>query len=362
MASFGGLLDNPRLKRSLLVALAAGGDPRKGGQLGLLLNEQELQREQAKRDEEDRAQQKAMYELQMKQMQDAQRRDENTRGALASMATLSPQDFAMYQANPQFQANFRASQAAGGNPQLAELGGLLQPVPEPMKPTKEIQNLLAAGVQPGTPEWNQAMTRIVMGKPDQAQIVEQGGVQYYADGPRAGQPVLPEGTSSMDPEKQFTQEKALRGEVADASKAFMQVQDAYGRIATTAKNPSAAGDLALIFNYMKMLDPGSTVREGEFATAQNAAGIPARIRAQWNKIKNGERLTEEQRADFLKQSQNLYTDAVKGYEANRDYYSGLAGQYNVNPARVLTPPARYDAETLSTAISEAEAYLKGVQQ
>jgi len=34
---------------------------------------------------------------------------------------------------------------------------------------------------------------------------------------------------------------------------------------------------------MKILDPGSVVREGEFATAQNSAGIPERIRAKYNR-------------------------------------------------------------------------------
>ena len=38
--------------------------------------------------------------------------------------------------------------------------------------------------------------------------------------------------------------------------------------------PDAAGDMALIFSYMKMLDPNSTVREGEYATAQDAGSIP----------------------------------------------------------------------------------------
>jgi hypothetical protein len=34
---------------------------------------------------------------------------------------------------------------------------------------------------------------------------------------------------------------------------------------------------------MKMLDPTSVVREGEFATAQNAASIPIKIVNMYNK-------------------------------------------------------------------------------
>ena len=51
-----------------------------------------------------------------------------------------------------------------------------------------------------------------------------------------------------------------------------------------SKDPSAAGDLAMIFTYMKILDPTSVVREGEQATAQNAAGTPERIKNIYNRV------------------------------------------------------------------------------
>jgi len=39
-----------------------------------------------------------------------------------------------------------------------------------------------------------------------------------------------------------------------------------------------------------MLDPGSVVRESEFATAQNAAGVPDQVRNMYNKVLSGTRL------------------------------------------------------------------------
>lgn len=62
---------------------------------------------------------------------------------------------------------------------------------------------------------------------------------------------------------------------------------------------SAADDLAIIFNFMKMLDPGSVVREGEFANAQNSAGVPDRIRNLYNNLMEGTRLNPVQRAEFI---------------------------------------------------------------
>ena len=90
-----------------------------------------------------------------------------------------------------------------------------------------------------------------------------------------------------------------------------QVQDyknvviSYNTIRSAAENPSAAGDLSLIFQYMKVLDPGSTVREGEFANAQNAAGVPDRIRNLFNNWSKGQRLDEKQRQDFITQAKKI---------------------------------------------------------
>ena len=56
--------------------------------------------------------------------------------------------------------------------------------------------------------------------------------------------------------------------------------------------------ISLIFGFMKMLDPGSVVREGEFATAQNAASIPDRIRNAYNRALEGTRLNPQQREMF----------------------------------------------------------------
>jgi hypothetical protein len=97
-------------------------------------------------------------------------------------------------------------------------------------------------------------------------------------------------------------------------KDFKEVKISYETIKTAAENPSAAGDLSLIFAYMKVLDPGSTVREGEFANAQNAAGVPDRIKNLFNNWKEGERLSTDQRAEFVAQALRLAESREKSIE------------------------------------------------
>lgn len=124
---------------------------------------------------------------------------------------------------------------------------------------------------------------------------------------------------------------------------FNAQAQAYGRIQASAKDPSAAGDLALIFNYMKLLDPGSVVRESEFATAQNAAGVPDRIRNLFNRVQNGERLGEEQRTDFVGRSAQIYMQAEQQHEQLAEQYGLMAEQYGYDRDRTI-PDFRFKAE------------------
>jgi hypothetical protein len=129
-------------------------------------------------------------------------------------------------------------------------------------------------------------------------------------------------------------ESTLRGDFQQDTKDYRQVRDAWGKVVTSAKEPSAAGDLSLIFGYMKLLDPTSVVREGEFATAQNAAGVPERIIAQYNKLLSGERLSPATRTDFVDRAKKLYGQYTKDYQGVRTQYRGIAERQGLNPDNV----------------------------
>lgn len=133
----------------------------------------------------------------------------------------------------------------------------------------------------------------------------------------------------------FTDEAKLRAEYDKATKGFQDVTDSFGRIQASAEDPSPAGDLALIFNYMKVLDPGSTVREGEFATAQQSAGVPDRVVAQYNSVVNGQRLSESQRADFYNRAGKLYQKAADLYGQRKNQYAQLATNYGFDPEKIF---------------------------
>lgn len=181
---------------------------------------------------------------------------------------------------------------------------------------------------------------------------------------RQGKPVDPRKRETED----FKDSSSLRQEFSGLpeTKAFKEVSAAYDKVKRSANDPSAAGDLSLIFAYMKMLDPGSTVREGEFANAQNSAGLDDRLVAKYNKLLKGERLGPDQRKDFINQARGLYAAQRSQFDSQRKRYEGLAKKRGLDPADVTfdfqepgmeTPGAQGERVPMISATSGATIML-----
>jgi len=100
---------------------------------------------------------------------------------------------------------------------------------------------------------------------------------------------------------------------------------AYSRLREAAAldkdNPLArgVGDLALVFNFMKLLDPGSVVRESEFRAAAGAGSLGNKLQNFYDKPLTGALFTPEVRADFVAR-------ATKFLEGRGEIYDGFYAQ------------------------------------
>ena len=114
------------------------------------------------------------------------------------------------------------------------------------------------------------------------------------------------------------------------------VNEAYQKIDKVSQGQaSPAGDLSLIFGYMKLLDPGSTVREGEQATAANAGAIPDRIVNAYNMLLGGQKLTPQQRTDFAARAQDLYSVHTANQTQFDNEFKRVASEKGADPNRVV---------------------------
>jgi hypothetical protein len=153
---------------------------------------------------------------------------------------------------------------------------------------------------------------------------------------------------------QATMAGRLADDYTQQSKDYLTRLQARDAIRTAATNPSAAGDLALIFAFMRMLDPGSTVREGEFANAQNAAGVPDTIRNAYNRAMTGERLNPAQRADFMAQAESQFASAQRRQRGLVNVFTGRAKRAGLNPEDVVIDYDTVFAPATPAGVSDDE--------
>tara|TARA_R100001377_G_scaffold527_1_gene527 strand:- start:1761 stop:3071 length:1311 start_codon:yes stop_codon:yes gene_type:complete len=257
-------------------------------------------------------------------------------------------------------------------PDVASLG--LERIETPTGPGGQIIEEQAVAATEGTPGGLQPMLDVLRNagtrEADQAAIeLEYGGMQQQAalEAQAAARAIeIEDRDADQEAARRvaaisagipgFDQEGKLRKEFTGQTKDYVKVRDAYGRIVASAKNPSAAGDLALIFNYMKVLDPGSTVREGEFATAQKAAAyiernpdkitIPRFVAQIGRKLATGQLLSPNQRADFVGRAGLLYESQDAEYKVLEDRHRFLAEQYKLNPENVVYDMGQMQAAPL----------------
>lgn len=145
----------------------------------------------------------------------------------------------------------------------------------------------------------------------------------------AGGPAKP----ALSLKDQLALEGKYRDDFVRDMKPIAEQEFAFKRLNASQNN--AAGDLALIFNYMKLLDPSSAVKETEFANAQNAAGVDERIRNVYNKVKSGEFLSESQRKEFRGQAAELFKPYKEKGDRIRTAYKTEAKRTGIDPAAIF---------------------------
>lgn len=148
-------------------------------------------------------------------------------------------------------------------------------------------------------------------------------------------------------QKGFDNELKLRSDFRSEPvyKAHQEMTSAYGQIQKSLEQKSPAGDLAGATKIMKLLDPGSVVRESELGMAMQASGLMDRVTNYGNMVLSGQKLTPTQRADFQSLADKLYAESVKGYNSKRSEYGDIASQYKLNGPLITGKPAEMPTAT-----------------
>lgn len=172
----------------------------------------------------------------------------------------------------------------------------------------------------------------------------------------AGKPQVT--TNVMPPREVFKDSMTLKKDFDGQPevKGFKEVQGAWDQISTALKRPSAANDMAAATKFMKLLDPGSVVRESELMMAMQASGAFDRMANYHKRLMRGEKLTPNQREDFYKSGEALYGAAKSRYDQTVGQYEELAGKYSLD-ADFLKPKNAAGAPKIGTV--DGDYYFKG---
>jgi hypothetical protein len=152
-------------------------------------------------------------------------------------------------------------------------------------------------------------------------------------------------------QKGFENEMKLKGEFKSEPvyKAYQEMQSAYGQITDSLKSDSPAGDLAAATKFMKLLDPGSVVRESELAMAMSASGALDRARNYAELRISGKKLTPTQRKDFQQLSDQLFATATTVYNSKRNELAEQGSAFGLNADRALGAPAKMPSKNIKVS-------------
>ena len=184
-----------------------------------------------------------------------------------------------------------------------------------------VQEVLAESMrrmQPAKPEIREVDNRLVSVSPDG--VVK----ELYAPGAKA-----PDPKAVMELRKEFSGR--------DEVKTFGNISRQYSNIASSAQGGTGPSDISLVFSYMKMIDPTSTVGPGEQANATNAGGVPGSLVSIYNQVLGKGTLSPELRAQFVAQAEAIYKNAESAYKPVANYYQGLATTYGYDPNQIVAP-------------------------
>ena len=189
--------------------------------------------------------------------------------------------------------------------------------------------------------------------------IAQGAMPYEAQSPDiraveyiSGQPLSGTGQSGIEQVGQYRRQiapttkvtvpvdmtggqKGFENEMALGSKFkaepiykdFNDMKSAFGQVVSSLSAGTPIGDVAGATKIMKLLDPGSVVRESELAIAMQASGRMDRLQNYFNNFMTGQKLTPTQRDDFKALANELYAAAGQAYNQKRSEYEQFGNAY-----------------------------------
>lgn len=154
-------------------------------------------------------------------------------------------------------------------------------------------------------------------------VTPQEGMEYTTGLPESN---TPEPAAFGDVMKLRKEHNSLVSDYRDLNTQIRKITDA---------TPNSAGDMALIFSFMRLLDPGSVVRESEYAAAARTRGLSEELEGTYNKLVAGEQLTNDQRQRFKQEAVKIFQSQQEVFNEYTRQYKEIAKRYGIPEGDVI---------------------------
>src|SRR3990167_233570 len=161
------------------------------------------------------------------------------------------------------------------------------------------------------------------------------------------------GDESTDKETK-KQAATLRKEFNSEAKnlGFKEVQSSWQKVSNA--NKTGAGDLSIVYSFIKALDPTTAVREGEIDLTKAAESIPNRFIKAYQRAKEGKVISNELRNEMINEVGSIYNEKAKQQQQLNAFYTGLATDMGVSPKDVIGGVGEIKLAPISSKISQGK--------
>jgi len=131
------------------------------------------------------------------------------------------------------------------------------------------------------------------------------------------------------------QKAGIRKEFTKASQEFVKLSNAFQKIQRAGVDRTAMSDLALIFMFMKVLDPPSTVRDSEARAVATSGQLGEGVRAWLQRAVESRSLTDTQRNELIATAENLYREQLFNHLQLEGQFGSQADQANIPRSQIV---------------------------
>jgi hypothetical protein len=131
------------------------------------------------------------------------------------------------------------------------------------------------------------------------------------------------------------QKAGIRKEFTKASQEFVKLSNAFQKIQRAGVDRTAMSDLALIFMFMKVLDPPSTVRDSEARAVATSGQLGEGVRAWLQRAVESRSLTDKQRNELIATAENLYREQLFNHLQLEGQFGSQADQANIPRSQIV---------------------------